>query len=182
MAVDKLVDSTQLDADLTSVANAIRAKGGTSAQLAFPAEFVSAIEAISGGGGLTLLASGDYVVSSDIGTGSMAIPVSVNGKSQVILCVKDTPRSGSGQTFAWVRFSLDSPPEIQSSFGIVTEMLYTSSTTSTYYAARSALSSYPIPLQVDVATNTTKLYAYRYSNNYPIKADTYHWYIWGTEE
>ena len=46
MAVDKLVDSTQLDADLTSVANAIRTKGGTSATLAFPLGFVSAINAI----------------------------------------------------------------------------------------------------------------------------------------
>lgn len=54
MAVDKLVDSTQLDADLTSVANAIRTKGGTSASLAFPADFVSAVEAIpTGGGGWT---------------------------------------------------------------------------------------------------------------------------------
>lgn len=43
MAVDKLVDSSQLDTDLSSVANAIRTKGGTSAQLAFPAGFVSAI-------------------------------------------------------------------------------------------------------------------------------------------
>ena len=51
MSVDKLVDSTQLDTDLTSIANAIRTKGGTSASLAFPAGFVSAIEAISGGGG-----------------------------------------------------------------------------------------------------------------------------------
>lgn len=51
MAVDKLVDSTQLGSDLTSVANAIRTKGGTSAQLAFPADFISAINAISGGGG-----------------------------------------------------------------------------------------------------------------------------------
>lgn len=51
MAVDKLVDSTQLDADLTSVANAIRTKGGTSAQLAFPAGFVDAIDAIETGGG-----------------------------------------------------------------------------------------------------------------------------------
>lgn len=51
MALDKLVDSTQLDSDLTSVANAIRTKGGTSAQLAFPSDFVSAIEDISGGGG-----------------------------------------------------------------------------------------------------------------------------------
>lgn len=50
MSVDKLVDSTQLDADLTSVANAIRTKGGTSASLAFPADFVTAIAAISGGG------------------------------------------------------------------------------------------------------------------------------------
>lgn len=51
MAVDKLVDSAQLDADLTSVANAIRTRGGTSAQLAFPADFVTAIGNISGGGG-----------------------------------------------------------------------------------------------------------------------------------
>lgn len=59
MSADKLVDSTQLDTDLTSVANAIRTKGGTSAQLAFPSGFVSAIAAIpSGGGGDTLVVSG----------------------------------------------------------------------------------------------------------------------------
>jgi len=52
MAVDKLVDSTQLDADLTSVANAIRTKGGTSASLAFPSGFVSAIANIPSGGGV----------------------------------------------------------------------------------------------------------------------------------
>ena len=51
MSVDKLVDSSQLDTDLTSVANAIRTKGGTSAQLAFPGGFVSAIQAIPTGGG-----------------------------------------------------------------------------------------------------------------------------------
>ena len=51
MALDKLVDSTQLDTDLTAVANAIRTKGGTSAQLAFPVGFVSAVEAIPTGGG-----------------------------------------------------------------------------------------------------------------------------------
>ena len=50
MALDKLVDSTQLDAGLTSVADAIRTKGGTTAQMAFPAGFVSAVEAIGTGG------------------------------------------------------------------------------------------------------------------------------------
>lgn len=47
MSEMKLIDSTQLDTDLTSVANAIRTKGGTNADLAFPAGFVSAVEAIS---------------------------------------------------------------------------------------------------------------------------------------
>lgn len=60
MAVDKLVDSSQLDSDLTSVANAIRTKGGTSASLAFPAGFVSAIAAIPTGGGGSSVESGTY--------------------------------------------------------------------------------------------------------------------------
>ena len=51
MAVDKLVDSSQLNSDLTSVANAIRTKGGTSESLAFPSGFVSAIQNIPSGGG-----------------------------------------------------------------------------------------------------------------------------------
>lgn len=74
MAVDKLVDSTQLDADLTSVADAIRSKGGTSASLAFPAGFISAVNAIPTGGGsptLGLIAtipveSGVSIVSYDL--------------------------------------------------------------------------------------------------------------------
>ena len=49
MSIDKLVDSNQLDADLTSVANAIRTKGGTSGQLAFPNGFVSAVQNIPTG-------------------------------------------------------------------------------------------------------------------------------------
>lgn len=71
MSVDKLVDSTQLNTDLTSIANAIRTKGGTSGLLAFPAEFISAIEAISGGGGVPGIAdaeAGIITVETDIAT------------------------------------------------------------------------------------------------------------------
>ncbi len=46
MAVDKLVDSTQLDADLSSVADAIRAKSGGSRDLSFPEGFVSELGTI----------------------------------------------------------------------------------------------------------------------------------------
>lgn len=51
MAVDKLVDSAQLNTDLTAVANAIRAKSGGSTPLAFPGGFVSEIGSIQTGGG-----------------------------------------------------------------------------------------------------------------------------------
>lgn len=64
MAVDKLVDSTQLNADLTSVANAIRTRGGTSAQLAFPNGFITAIEDIPDTG------SSLVIVYEDNGNGS----------------------------------------------------------------------------------------------------------------
>ena len=47
MAVDKLVDSAQLDADLSLIADAIREKGGTSSEFAFPSGFVSAVGNIS---------------------------------------------------------------------------------------------------------------------------------------
>ena len=48
MAVDKLVDSTQLESGLTAIADAIRAKTGKSASMQFPGEFVSEIGSISG--------------------------------------------------------------------------------------------------------------------------------------
>lgn len=47
---NKVVNATQLDADLLSIADAIRNKGGTSAALLFPDEFVTAINDIHGGG------------------------------------------------------------------------------------------------------------------------------------
>ena len=45
---NKLVNATQLDSDLTSVANAIRSKTGESGDLTFPSEFVSEIGSIGG--------------------------------------------------------------------------------------------------------------------------------------
>ena len=51
MALDKAIDSAQLDANLTAIADAIRTKGGTSEALVFPDGFVSAVQAIQAGGG-----------------------------------------------------------------------------------------------------------------------------------
>jgi hypothetical protein len=54
MSYDKVVDSSVLDAGLKQIADAIRAKAGTSGNMAFPtamAEAIAAIEAGGGGGG-----------------------------------------------------------------------------------------------------------------------------------
>lgn len=58
MAIDKAVDSTQLDADLTSVADAIRDKAGIGSlvKLSFPEEFVQNIESIP-------LPTGEWVIT-----------------------------------------------------------------------------------------------------------------------
>ena len=81
MSVDKLVDSTQLDSDLTSVANAIRAKSGGSSQLAFPAGFVSEIGNIPGGGGQTVYTSSTGLLYTPV----MTIDVSLNSSSGTAL-------------------------------------------------------------------------------------------------
>lgn len=51
MAYDKVVDSAVLDAGLKQIADAIREKGGTSGNLAFPTAMADAIAAIQAGGG-----------------------------------------------------------------------------------------------------------------------------------
>lgn len=72
MAYDKVIDSAVLEADLTSVADAIREKGGTSETLSFPDGFTEAIAAIeSGGGGDDTICgyekrSGSFTLSEDV--------------------------------------------------------------------------------------------------------------------
>ncbi len=51
MVLDKVVDSAVLDAGMKSVADAIRAKAGTTDLLAWPDGFKSAVEGIQTGGG-----------------------------------------------------------------------------------------------------------------------------------
>lgn len=63
MALDKVVDSAALDAGMTSVANAIRAKGGTAEPLAWPGGFAAAIAAIEIGTGGVSLADVDVYVA-----------------------------------------------------------------------------------------------------------------------
>ena len=102
MAVDKLVDSVQLDADLTSVADAIRAKTGKSASMQFPGEFVSEIGSISGGVGVPHVETIDYTPT--VNTQALSIPLSFTNVPLCIYIYLDTvPSSHSVATVYSIR-------------------------------------------------------------------------------
>ena len=95
MAVDKLVDSAQLDANLTSVANAIRSKAGISGALSFPSGMVSAINGISTGGGTPNLQSKSVTYTSN-GTDIVTPSAGYDGLSQVNVTI-DVPSAATAE-------------------------------------------------------------------------------------
>ena len=91
MAYDKVVDSALLDSKLTQVADAIRTKGNTSADLQFPSGFISAIQAIQTGTELKIVVSVTSGATVTATKGSKAVSgTSVNGA-----CTLTVPEAGT---------------------------------------------------------------------------------------
>lgn len=99
MAYDKVVDSGVLDAGMTEVAQAIRAKGGTTEQLAWPDGFKSAIESIETGitptGSVAISENGTY----DVTAKATAV---VNVLNNHLRFVYNNPADVSGRDNAFV--------------------------------------------------------------------------------
>mgnify|MGYP006907167035 CR=1 FL=1 len=91
MAYDKVVDSASLDSKLTQVADAIRTKGNTSADLQFPSGFISAIQAIQTGTELQIIVS---VTSGATVTATKGSKV-VSGTSVDGTCTLTVPEAGT---------------------------------------------------------------------------------------
>lgn len=88
MAFDKVVDSSVLDAGLKQIADAIREKGGTSDNLAFPAAMADAIAAIEAGGGGVLFKTGTITPAAE--TTTLTIQHEL-GKTPTLLMAYVTP-------------------------------------------------------------------------------------------
>lgn len=184
MAVDKLVDSTQLNSDLTSVANAIRTKGGTSASLAFPSGFVSAIQNIpSGGGGLpeTLLGSGTFTVAAV--ASQYVVPVTYTGTPNELLVTKDNEDVGIGETTAWINITPDLPTAVAAfPIGVRLERLKTDTDAVSYMSNFSNNAQIVHFSDSNGVYNPTGSYITirQYGNNNKIQTGDYHWYIYGS--
>lgn len=89
MALDKVVDSAALDAQLTSIADVIRSKGGTTNQLTL-AGMVDAINAIQTGGGDGLKYDiGEFVLDADVKTLNPSLPHNLGEVPEFILVWTD---------------------------------------------------------------------------------------------
>ena len=87
-------------ADLTSVANAIRTKSGGSSQLAFPAGFVSEIQAIPSGGSsvpdFTLV--GTQTITESVSQVTFSIPAST---TQLLIVVSSAITASRNSWYYW---------------------------------------------------------------------------------
>lgn len=175
MAVDKLVDSTQLDADLTSVADAIRTKGGTSASLAFPADFVQAIADIptgGGGSGIVLLGSGSVTKTST--TNPLIISVSYTGTPiLVFVCADNVADVAQGRT----AIKIYKPTEVTGMYNrnYLTVLTGDNASNSAVYnvPATGSQSSYTV--------TETQISFPRMNSTQVWVATTYYWFIYGYE-
>ena len=184
MSVDKLVDSTQLDADLTSVANAIRTKGGTSASLAFPTDFVSAIAAIpsGGGGGITLIGSGSYTYTGNAAA-DITFPVTYNGTPKVLLVVKSEMDAGVGETIGALSYLPSGISVVDTAFeyGARAYKLKTNADVISYGGSAPSNTScvYLCTSRGVYDANGSYMRVVRFGNSYLMQSGAYSWYIYG---
>lgn len=66
MAYDKVIDSSVLDGNLTSIANAIREKAELTENFAFPQGFIEAISGIESGGGDVTFDKGTITIAEEL--------------------------------------------------------------------------------------------------------------------
>lgn len=184
MAVDKLVDSTQLDADLTSVADAIRTKGGTSASLAFPTDFVSAIAAIpsGGGGGTTLIGSGSYTYSGNAAA-NITFPVTYTGAPRVLIVIKDEMDAGVGETIGALSYLPSGISVIDTAFEYGARVYKGKSDADVIsYGGVSSNNTSCVYLCTSVGAydaNGSYMRVVRWGNAYMMQSGAYSWYIYG---
>ena len=141
MPYDKVVDSAVLESGLTSIANAIREKAGTSDALAFPAGFTEAIAAIQAGGGLSLI-SGEITPSETLG--EITITHNLGKMPEIIAFFPD---------YAWELSKKDKPQPFLAYLFIndMSVSVYAHSLFSSYYADVTTVIGY------DVTTSTVNV-------------------------
>lgn len=181
MALDKVVDSTALDAQLTSIADAIRSKGGTTDQLTL-AGMVDAINAIQTGGGGIQSASGEYSIAEDVA--SLNIDISDIGfvPDLVAVYLDETDMEyTSTPTKIWY---LSYVPDIIDMVNVSSNLAYSRTNVGVLwrggrgtYTQQTAAPSSNFVGTVESETGI-RIHLMRSAASYPIIAGTYKWFAY----
>ena len=171
-----MANYTVTDSELTSVASAIRTKGGTSASLSFPDGFVTAIGNISGGSTPTLItksitANGTYNASGDNADGYSSVTVAVPSKLVTGTFTGSTtgaamsvtiPYTGSGYPVAiWIYPSYGTYKSGTDMYSLVQKSVVVA-----YSACKCNTGATPTYLSSDSALESNKMtYFTRYKNS-----------------
>ena len=183
MAFDKVVDSAALDAQLTSIADAIRSKGGTTDQLTL-AGMVDAINAIQTGSGGIQSASGEYSIAEDVK--DLNIDISDIGfvPDLVVVCLDETGMEyTSAPTKIWY---LSYVPDIIDMINAPVNSAFVYNRTNVGVLWRGAEGTYTqqsAPASTNfVGTRTVEtgmlIHLARSAATYPIIAGTYKWFAY----
>ena len=183
MAFDKVVDSAALDAQLTSIADAIRSKGGTTGPLTL-AGMVDAINAFQTGGGGIQSASGEYSIADDVA--NLNIDISDIGfvPDLVVVYLDETGMEyTSTPTKTWY---LSYVPDIVDMVpvGVNVSIVYNRTNVGLLWrGARGTYIQQTAPTTTNyVGTSNTETGIYihlmRSSSAYPIIAGTYKWFVY----
>lgn len=164
MANEYLINSD----DMTAVADAIRAKGGTSDALAFPGGFVEALEAIQAGGGdLTI---GDYKLEfgqiTPAATGDFQIPWPSTLKTKVYACVWLADSSVIAEKYSDINIMIESHTPI----GDRNSEIHYYTGGYSYTVCKTAFGLWFHGIGIE----------YRSHSNWPAQPETYNWIAIGT--
>lgn len=169
MAYDKVVDSAQLDADLTSVASKIKEKAGVTDGITFPQGFLETLDGIEMG--LT------SINGRKIKTGTYTPATDVTSRIDIPTPVEDTQKS----IFIWfndTEYTNEEKPDLtfpRNCFGMLVPVgyRYTNNTYVKVYAGggmdKYSSGANNIGSQIQLANNIDGIRIYA-SSSYPIKA------------
>lgn len=173
---------TVQDSSLTAVADAIRAKTGKSASMEFPADFVSEIGSISGGGGGVLTKLNEIVVSEPVRAVKLDFGVTVSDYDMFVI-YQDLTFS----TADWLYWTFDKTsasayyPKL-SSVAVPHFLIRNFSTSSdkTKWRSINMTASGQVSSTVEIDAPTSYFYVYMYTANVRIEAGS-RLTLWGAK-
>lgn len=151
----------------------IQQNGTTTEDVSSYASAEIAVNVSGGGGQFTLLTSGNYTQAADATT--MTIPFSTTGTPLFAYVVASEALSGVAQAYAWVLGNVSQLPNDVKSLFPHFDLVRSKQANGNDVTPGTTIGL----TQTTYGLHDDYILVAQQSNTYPIKANTYSWYVWG---